>query len=78
MTNLDKVRDGLRVLDEFSESSFTDDVIGDTQSALSAHEEEVRELVKLSTHALSVLRVNKYDIAADHLQEVLNKFEVKK
>ncbi len=55
------------------------------QSALSAHEEEdakreeeVRELVMLSEHALTALRAHGYNIAADHLAEQIAKVKGEK
>ncbi len=47
-------------------------------SALSAHEEEVRELVMLSEHALTALRAHGYNIAADHLAEQIAKVKGEK
>lgn len=42
-------------------------------TALSAHEQDLTELVKLSEHALAALRAHGYNIAADHLAEVVAK-----
>lgn len=39
---------------------------------------DLAELMELVKHALSVYKAHGYWIAADHLQEVLNRFEVKK
>ncbi len=54
-------------------------------AALSAHEEEdakreeeVRELVMLSEHALTALRAHGYNIAADHLAEQIAKVKGEK
>ena len=67
MTHIDKVREALKHPSQFSTDRH------DALSALQAHETEVRELVALSEHALTALRAHGYNIAADHLAEVVAK-----